>query len=66
VLRSEVIFKVIVVGNADVGKSALIRRFVFDSFTPLKSTAPVGVDHKVSEPCRGRFWCPFLNAKAFV
>ena len=44
---SELIFKIIVVGNTDVGKSALIRRFIHDSFSAIKSTKPVGAKYKV-------------------
>lgn len=43
--RPELNFKILIVGNADVGKSAFIRRFVLDSFSPLKSTKPTGLKY---------------------
>lgn len=36
-------FKVIIAGNAGVGKSALMQRFLFDEYTEGRVTLPVGV-----------------------
>ena len=40
-------FKVIIAGNAGVGKSALMQRFLFDEYNEGRVTLPVGVKCRV-------------------
>ena len=56
----EYLFKVVMLGDASVGKTCLINRFCHGTFT-AKSTATIGVDFKVTSRIIGETTVTVFN-----
>ena len=51
---SDFFFRILIAGDAGIGKTALLHRFLYDTFTDEKVRTPIGIKHKVSMPPNGR------------
>jgi hypothetical protein len=59
-LPRDFFFKIIVAGDAGVGKSSLVNRFLYDAFSDTRISLPVGPKHSVRASCTcvGTRWPP--------
>ena len=64
-------FKILIIGNAGVGKSSLMTRYVHGIFH-FQYTATIGVDFQVAiinigeYKCRLQIWCVYICLKFLV